>query len=159
VKRWVRWTACVAFAFWATAFAVDAQEGKNAMLTELNTGKYRVGQIWKFKPRAGEDGATLTVVRVESNKALGIIVHVSVTDLRIKSPHAPGGYTDRLQHAPFSEEAISKSVTTLVGETKALPAYEEGYREWRKAFDAGKGGIFTITVAEAVAFMESAINR
>jgi hypothetical protein len=129
------------------------------MLTESNTGKYRVGQIWKFKPRAGEDGATLTVVRVESSKELGVIVHVSVKGVRIKNPHAPGGYTDALQHGPFSEEAISKSVTTLVGETKVLPPYEEGYREWRKAFDAGKGGIFTITVAETVGFMESAINR
>jgi protoporphyrinogen oxidase len=79
--------------------------------------------------------------------------------VHIKNPRAPGGFSDTLQHGPFSEEAIAASVTTLMGETKTLPAYEEGYREWRKAFDAGKAGVFSITVADAVGFMESAINR
>ena len=129
------------------------------MLTEMRTGKYRVGQIWKFTPRPGEEGATLTVVRVESSPGLGVIVHVSIKGVHIKSPRAPGGFTDTLQHAPFSEEAITKSVTAFVGETRNLPAFEEGYREWRKVFDAGTGGVFTITVAEAVAVAESAMNR
>jgi hypothetical protein len=159
VKSWARWIACVAIACWASAFACDAKQGEASMLTELNSGKYRVGQVWRFKPRPGEDGATLTVVRVDSSKALGVIVHVSVEGVHIKNPRAPGGFSDTLQHAPFSEEAIEKSVTTLVGETKTLPAHQEGYREWRKAFDAGKAGVFTITVAEAVGFTESAINR
>lgn len=159
MKTWARWIACIAIAFWGAAFGVDAEKGKDSMLTELNTGKYRVGQIWKFKPRPGEDGATLTVVRVESSKDLGVVVHVSVKGVHIKNPGAPGGFSDTLQHGPFSEDAIAKSVTTLVGETKTLPAYEEGYREWRKAFDAGKAGVFSITVAEVVGVMESAINR
>lgn len=159
MKLWARWIACVAIACSGTAFASDARKGKDSMLTELNTGKYRVGQVWKFKPRPGEDGSTLTVVRVESSKDRGVIVHVSVEGVHIKNPRAPGGFSDTLQHAPFSEEAIARSVTTLVGETKTLPSHEEGYRQWRKAFDAGKAGVFSITVAEAVGFMESAINR
>jgi len=36
-----------------------------------------------------------------------------------------------------------------------LPDYEEGYGMWRKAFEAGKAGIYTITVAEAVDVMEA----
>lgn len=159
MKTWARWIACIAIACWATALASDAKKGKDSKLTELNTGKYRAGQVWKFKPRPGEDGATLTVVRVESSKDLGVIVHVSVKGVHIRNPRAPGGFSDTLQHGPFSEAAIAKSVTTLVGETKTLPAYEAGYREWRKAFDARKAGVFSITVAEAVGFMESAINR
>lgn len=158
MRTWIRWMACVASIWCGTAVASDAK-GKDVMLMEVNTGKYRVGQVWKFTPRPGEDGATLTVVRVEGSKAAGVIVHVSVNGVHIKNPRAPGGFSDTLQHAPFSENAISKSVTTLVGETKALPAFEEGYREWRKAWDAGKAGAFDITVSEAVGVMESAINR
>ncbi len=131
---------------------------KGTALTEMST-KYRVGQIWKFRPRPGEEGATLTVVRVESSPDAGVIVHVSVNGVHIRSPRAPGGFIDKLQHAPFSEAAIAKSVTELMGETKTLPAFEEGYREWRRAFDAGKGGVFAITVAEAVAVLDEAINK
>jgi hypothetical protein len=159
VKTWARLIAFVAIACWGAAFASDAKKAGTSILTELNTGKYRVGQVWKFRSRPGEDGATLTVVRVESSKDFGVIVHVSVKGLHIKNPRAPGGFNDTLQHGPFTEQAIAKSVTMLVGTTKTLPQYEEGYRLWRKEFDAGNAGVFSVTVAEVVGFMEAGINR
>jgi hypothetical protein len=39
------------------------------------------------------------------------------------------------------------------------PAFADGYGEWRRAFDAGKAGAFTITVSEGVDFMEQVLNR
>jgi hypothetical protein len=158
-ETWARRGAFVLIASWAAAFAWDAMKGKGSMLTKLTTGKYRTGQVWRFKTRPGEEDATLTVVRVESSEKLGVIVHVSVEGVRIESPGAPGGFSDTLQHCPFSEEAIEESVTTLVGEAETLPAFEEGYRMWREAFDAGEASIFSTTVAEAVGAIESAINQ
>ncbi len=128
-------------------------------LTDVVDGKYRVGQTWRFNARPGEEAATLTVVKVESAPRVGVIVHVSLTGLHIKSPRAPGGFTDKVQHAPFSEAAIDRSVTTKVAESSTLPAFEDGYRMWREAFEAGKGGLFTVPVAEALTLMESTINR
>jgi hypothetical protein len=132
---------------------------KLPVLSELTTGKYRVGQTWQFNARPGEENATLTIVRVESSPLLGVIVHVSLSGLRIASPQAPGGFTDALAHAPFSEAAIEKSVTALVGENRTLPAFEESYRLWRNAFDEGNGGIFTITVATAVRLAEEGLKK
>ena len=50
---------------------------------------------------------------------------------------------------PFAESAIERSVTSLERESGPVPDFAEGYQQWRQAFDAGKGGVFTITVAEA----------
>jgi hypothetical protein len=40
-----------------------------------------------------------------------------------------------------------------------LPNLSEGYQPWRKAAEAGKARIWTVTVDEAVAAMEKAMNK
>ena len=55
----------------------------------------------------------------------------------------------RIPHLPFAESAIEQSVTTLERESGPVPDFAEGYRLWREAFDAGKGGVFSIAVADA----------
>lgn len=129
------------------------------MLIETSTAKYHVGETWKYRARPGEEGSTLTVVRVESTPKVGIIVHVSLRGLSLHSKHTPTGISDRIAHMPFSEGAIDKSVTTLVGKAEQLPNFEEGYRQWRTGFDHGKAGVFTISVAEAVDYIESIIQN
>ncbi len=50
-------------------------------------------------------------------------------------------------------------MTAKVG-TAAVPlAFADGYGEWRRAFDDGKAGAFTITVSAGIDFMEQALNR
>ena len=55
-------------------------------------------------------------------------------------------------------EALDRSAVKLLQEKAPLPDFQEGYSEWRSAFDAGQAGIFTVTVAEAVEFAETALN-
>ena len=129
------------------------------MLTEAKDGKYQVGEKWKFRSRPGDENATLTIVKVESNANLGVIVHVSLEGLHIKSAHAPTGVSESVSHMPFSEAAIERSVTDRVATGVLLPKFEDGYREWRTAFDKGEGGIFTITVGEGIAFVEKTLNQ
>jgi len=50
-------------------------------------------------------------------------------------------------------------VTKLIETAKRLPDYEDGYDEWRKAFDKGKAGVFTITVKESIDVMEKTLNQ
>jgi hypothetical protein len=59
----------------------------------------------------------------------------------------------------FQKEAVEKSVTRLIGTTKKLPDYKEGYDEWRTAFNNEEAGIFIITVKEAIEVMEITLNQ
>lgn len=129
------------------------------MLVGTKTAKYHVGEKWRFRSRPGEDTATLTILKVESDEKRGVtIVHITVEGVRIKAAHAPSGFSETVGHMPFDEAAIAKSVTKLVAKDVPLPAFEDGYQQWRTAFDSGKGGIFTITVGEGIAFLEKAME-
>jgi hypothetical protein len=60
---------------------------------------------------------------------------------------------------PFTEGAIDESVTTRAAAEITVTADDEGYKEWRRASDAGRASVFTITVAEAVDLMELGLRR
>jgi len=79
--------------------------------------------------------------------------------LKMKNRRSPDGSSEDVDHMPFSEEAIEKSGLKLLKEKTELPDFEEGYRMWREAFDAGRAGIYTITVADAVNVMEATLNQ
>jgi hypothetical protein len=105
--------------------------------------KFHAGQIWAFTPPTNQPNAKLTVLRVEDGGKLGTIVHVAISDVMY------GNGQTQINHMPFAEAAVERSITTLERESGPVPDFLEGYRQWRKAYDAGKGGIFTISVAEA----------
>jgi hypothetical protein len=107
------------------------------------TFKFHAGQVWAFTPPTNQPNARLTVLRVESGGKLGTIIHIAISGVSY------GDGQTQIQHLPFAEAAVERSVTTLERESGPVPDFAEGYKQWRQAFDAGKGGIFTITVAEA----------
>jgi hypothetical protein len=127
---------------------------KASRLVDVTDSEYQPGQVWAYRTRPGEDASTLIVLRVERVDTLGVIVHVAVEGLAIRNPSAPDGLIRRASHLPFAKDAIDRSVVRKVQDARPVPDHAEGYREWRRAFDAGKGGVFTITVAEAVALLE-----
>jgi hypothetical protein len=130
-----------------------------AVLSEVSNAKYHVGDQWIYRTRPSEGNSTLTIGKVETTPKLGVIVHISLAGLRIKNAHAPSGYSETIAHMPFAEAALDKSVTARVA-TAAVPlTFADGYGEWRRAFDNGKAGAFTITVSEGVDFMEQTMNR
>lgn len=124
------------------------------MLTDTTDATFAVGDRWKFAtPRAGSRGATFTILKIESDGAQGTIIHVSIDGIRIPSARAPGGFIEAIGHMPCTRVAIVASSPTIVEKGGALPAFEEGYRMWREAFDSGRGGVFSISLADAVEFM------
>ncbi len=134
------------------------------MFLKLFTGtdqddKYKVGQIWEYRTRKGEEKSTLIIVGVEKHIKLGTIINISVGGLKISNPNADNGLSDEIQHLPFSKVAIDKSVTKLIETTKKLPDYKDGYDEWRTAFDNGKAGVFSITVKESIDVMEKTLGQ
>lgn len=141
----------------ALAHAAACSSPEIDVLRDHEGSAFLPGQVWRYRARPGEESSTLTILRVETHPSLGVIVHVAVGGVRVRSPYAAGGYAGEIGHLPFAEEAVRRSVTALVRDGAPTDAGEEGYREWRRAFDAGSGGVFTTSVAEAVAYVEQAI--
>ncbi|WP_313003758.1 hypothetical protein [Chryseobacterium gleum] len=121
--------------------------------------QYRVGQQWNYKTRPTEKSSTLTILKIEDYPETGKVIHISVSGLKMKNPASPTGYAENLSHLPLSEEALNKSITTLKNETGKKPDSLEmdGYSYWKKEFDKGNAGIFTIPVSEIVSTMEKSI--
>jgi hypothetical protein len=120
---------------------------------------YKVGQVWEYQTRKGEEKSTLTIVAVEKNEKLGTIVNIYVSGLKIKNARADKGFSEEVHHLPFAKAAIDKSVTKLVGIAQTLPDYKEGFDQWKTEFDKGKAGVFTITVKESIDVMEKTVNQ
>jgi hypothetical protein len=121
--------------------------------TESKDTKFRPGQVWQYKTRSNEEKSTLTILKVESLPKVGTIIHIRVEKIRLRNCTG-GPEPDKFEHMPFAREAIERSVTKLVKETDA-PDFRSGYDEWRKAC----GGVYTITVAEAVNVAESGFRK
>lgn len=137
--------------FTSASLRADAQEMEE---------KYRPGQKWSYKTRPGEEDSYLVVLKVDKDPQLGNIVHVALRKLKMKNELTPdGSVSENVNHMPFSQAALDKSGLKLLEEKTDLPAFAEGYRMWREAFDAERAGVYSITVAEAVAVMEAALNQ
>ncbi len=133
----------------------DANQKKEM---EYKDEKFEVGQVWKYQAREGEAESTLQILKIEKFADQESFIHVSVKGLHVKNPNGETGVSETIQHLPFARKAIAKSVTELVSSKTEIADFEEGYETWKKAYDAGEGGVFSISVAEAVAFVEKTLN-
>lgn len=130
---------------------------QDSALKDTTESRYKVGQVWSYKTRPNEKKSSFIVLKIENHPRLGNIVHIALRDLKLRKPN--GDFIETAGHLPFAEEAINKSAVKLLKEKVDLPDYEEGYGIWREAFDAGKAGIYTITITEAVDVMETTLNQ
>jgi len=116
--------------------------------------KFRPGQVWLYKSRAGEEKSFLTILRIESLPKIGTVIHIRVDKVRLRNCTG-GPEPDNFQHMPFTRAAIERSVTKLQSESSDIPDYQAGYDEWRGAC----GGVYTVTVAQAVAVGEATFRK
>jgi len=134
---------------------MDAQDRSQAcpQPTVASDFKFHSGQVWQYSTRPNEKRSTLTILKVESLPKLGLIIHIRVDKVRLRNCTG-GPEPDNFEHMPFRRAAIERSVTKLLKEGE-VPAFQSGYDEWRKAC----GGVYTITVAEAVAVAEETFRK
>lgn len=120
---------------------------------------YQQGQKWCYKTREGETASRVFIAKVDEHDKLGNIYHLYIDDIRLKNPYLESGVQDFLPHTPVSEKTLEKSLTTLENEayTEEIDI-SEGYQEWREAFDNGKAGIYTISIAEIITIVEDTIS-
>ncbi|WP_213277094.1 hypothetical protein [Chryseobacterium indologenes] len=121
--------------------------------------QYRAGQEWNYKTRPTEKSSILKILKIEEYPETGKVIHISISGLKIKDTSSITGIADKFTHIPISEEALDKSVTTLKSETGKKPDSLEmdGYSYWKREFDKGDAGIFTIPVSEIISSMEKSI--
>jgi hypothetical protein len=128
--------------------------------TETTSGRFKVGQIWKYHNREGEDSSTCTILKIETyDVTKDTIIHIRIDGVKIYSPDSPDGYSHAVGHLPCDAKAVSKSVTEMIGVKEPLPDFAEGYALWKKAWDEGKGGYFTIELKEVVESFDRGMKR
>ena len=116
--------------------------------------RYRVGQVWRYQTRPGEEASRVIVGRIEKIEGIGPVVHVKLTGLRLRGSQ---GVATVMFHAPVAEPQLSESVTELTDERGDLEGFAEGYTMWLSAYRGGKAGVFTLPLAEIVDSMEEAL--
>jgi hypothetical protein len=133
--------------------ALSAGGGSKNNLKEVKDDKYQPGQVWSYKSRPGEESSTLTILRVEESPQGKRIVHIHVDGIRLKNCTG-GPAPDTVAHMPFARESLDASVTQQIRKG-SVPPFKDGYSDWRKGWDEGKAGFYTITVAQAVDTMQA----
>jgi hypothetical protein len=138
---------------------VGCDRSEKSTATGNTMQPFAPAQVWMYQTRPGEEASRIVICRIETEPKFGEIVHIHVTGLRFKNKHAPGGSSDQIGHMPYSGDALRQSLTKLESTEAALPAFEDGYQQWRSAFHKGNAGIWTAPVSEAIAAMETALNQ
>jgi hypothetical protein len=141
----------------ASLAAVAPAKVERGNLKEVKDEKYKPGQVWSYKTRTGEEASTFTVLRVDAAPEGKRIVHIHVDGIRLKNCTG-GPEPDTVAHMPFAKELIGASAVKNLRTVK-VPSFEDGYSEWRRGWDAGKAGIYTITVSEAIEVMQKTFDQ
>lgn len=124
----------------------------------MATENFKAGQVWNYATRNGEESSTLTILKIEKYDNGDIIVHIRVDSVKIHSAQSATGYTSFIGHLPYSEKAISNSITKLAGQNENLPDFSEGYNQWKEAWVSGKGGYWTVALKQAIDSIDKAMK-
>jgi hypothetical protein len=126
---------------------------KKSQLVDAADAKFKIGQRWSYWARPGEEQSTLTVEKIDSHPAHGVMVHIGLDNLQLKLGDKTAGL---LRHVVFSREAMEKSVAKVIEEDAPVPPYQPEYAAWKKQIDEGGGQVYTQPVADTLNAMEKA---
>jgi len=129
---------------------------ENPAPTPGRSEKFSIGQVWRYATREGEEESRVHIGMIEAMANGDVIVHIKITGLHLRAPGGSEGSV--VGHMPLTEQALEKSVTELTGETADLEGLEGGHATWLEAYRSGKGGVFTLSVAEAVDLIQRMIS-
>ena len=145
--------AIVSFASVSTTAAqIGVVPEKDTTLQDATDEKFKVGDVWEYATREGEEKSTITILKVERSPELGVIVHIAVNKIKLANCHG-GPSPDSVPHMPFALRALDGSVTKKISK-QPFPDYRDGYEEWKEAYSKKKAGIYVIAVSQAVAVAE-----
>jgi hypothetical protein len=131
---------------------------KDTALKQITDGKFRIGDVWEYITRPGEESSRLTIVRIDKSPELGVIIHVGVDKIKLANCSS-GPEPDSIPHMPFARSALDASVRKRVATNQPLPSFEGGYQDWRTAYLRKSAGIYIISVADAVSVAEKTFQQ
>jgi len=120
---------------------------------------YAAGQVWTYHTRPGENESTLQINKIEQDPKLGPIFHISVFGVHLSSPSFAVQLAADLPHLPVSKKTLDQSVVAISSNPFRAIDYEPGYAQWRKAFDSGHAGIYTITIAALLSLAQKSMAQ
>lgn len=108
---------------------------------------YAVGQVWTFPETEDHPQLIVTIGRIDAAADLGAdpsnsaVLSVSI----MPSEDARKLDWPDVAHAPIAQSAFNASgAGELVMDEASVPdGFEDGYRSWRAALEAGEAGVFT----------------
>ena len=112
-----------------------------------------VGQCWYFDDKKE---AYLYILKIEELVPNVIFCHVAIEGLHINGPD--GRILHTAGHLPFEYESVQKSVTEMRSANEPLPDFQDGYQQWKAAFDQQKAGVYNISVSESLELIEKMFN-
>src|SRR5947207_3386083 len=74
-----------------------------SMFKDTDKSEFKVGQVWNYRTRPGEENSTLVVLKVETAPGWKTIVHIGVTGVKLKTAK---GIQDTVPHLPIDEAAL-----------------------------------------------------
>ena len=153
------------FSYLATAFLcleMHAQIGvmpkKDVTLKRITDEKFRVGDVWEYQTRRGEERSRITILRVDESPEIGTIVHIGLDNVHFANCHG-GPEPDAVPHMPFGRKALEASVKKRLASGQPLPSYEDGYQDWRDAYTQKHAGVYVVSVADAVSVAEKTFQK
>ena len=112
--------------------------------------KFEVGQKLRCVSAHADRLLEASVGRVDTAPNGATVVSITLED------KAPGGQPNLFAHMPFDATALASSCRQVIAtDVPVRSEFNDGYATWREAFDAGKGGYFTISVDQAIDFVKS----
>jgi hypothetical protein len=147
--------------FLSTSIFTFAQVGivpRDATLADSTDTKFKVGQVWHYQTRKGEEQSALTVLKIDKAPGVGVIIHVAIRGIQYhncKGGEAP----DYIAHMPLSKKALEASVTELVAFNQPIPDFFDAYGQWHDLYKDHKAGIYTSSVAESLDFGEKTFRK
>ncbi|MCO1336868.1 hypothetical protein MO867_21300 [Microbulbifer sp. OS29] len=118
--------------------------------------KIKEGQEWKYDNREGEESSRAIILKIEESKDNSLIVHIHVSGIKINNPNGDESI-EEITHMPFSIEALGASLHEFIGESD-IPDYLDGYNSWKREYESGNAGVFSISIGESVKYMDDTIN-
>lgn len=127
-------------------------------IRKAQNSDFHAGETWEYQTRPLESGSTFFVWRVETLPDNSNVVHIQLQGLKISNSLAPGGLLEVAQHLPVSEAALAQSATRKLSGGDALPM-PEGYDQWRREWERGRAGVFTISLSEIADVLEESMKQ
>ncbi len=115
----------------------------------------REGQVWSYKTRKSEEGSKLTVIKTDKFDDQ-LIVHIQIDGLKLVKKKTGEIISTSIEHLPISLEMFNKSVCKL--ESVVESSINDGYLHWKKLFNQGEAGVWSVEIANAIEMTEDTCN-